>query len=105
PPFPPPPPSVSLPPPPPPPTSFPPPPGVSLPLPPSASLPPPPPAPLPALPLISDTLGNSADANPYAANQVWIMQISQENGRGRMNMDTGTELSVQKPGECYQGQQ
>lgn len=75
---PPPPPPVSLPPPPPPPTSFPLPPGVSLPLPPGvslppppapASLPPPPPASHPAPPPISDTLGNSADANPYASNQ------------------------------------
>ncbi|GKA47507.1 putative ribonuclease H-like domain-containing protein [Tanacetum coccineum] len=34
--------------------------------------------------------------------QVRILQKSQENGHNRTNTDTGTELSVQKPGECYQ---
>ncbi|GJU58285.1 retrovirus-related pol polyprotein from transposon TNT 1-94, partial [Tanacetum coccineum] len=34
-----------------------------------------------------------------------ILQKSQENGQSRTNTDTGTELSVQKPGECYHGQQ
>ncbi|GJW10944.1 hypothetical protein Tco_1576771 [Tanacetum coccineum] len=31
-----------------------------------------------------------------------ILQKSQENGQNRTITDTGTELSVQKPGECYQ---
>nr|GEU56298.1 hypothetical protein [Tanacetum cinerariifolium] len=66
------------------PISHPPPPGVSHPPPPpSASLPPPPPAPLPAPPPISDTLGNSADANPYAANQ---------NGDGDLQQSTSQSV-------------
>ncbi|GJT73016.1 hypothetical protein Tco_1032302 [Tanacetum coccineum] len=36
------------------------------------------------------------------APYVRILQKSQENGQNRTNTDTGTELSVQKPGECYQ---
>ncbi|GJW25401.1 reverse transcriptase domain-containing protein [Tanacetum coccineum] len=35
-------------------------------------------------------------------DQVRIMQKSQENGQNRTVTDTGTELSVQEPGECYQ---
>ncbi|GJV11504.1 hypothetical protein Tco_1353045 [Tanacetum coccineum] len=34
--------------------------------------------------------------------QVRILQKSQENGHNQTNTDTGTELSVQNPGECYQ---
>ncbi|GKE85666.1 hypothetical protein Tco_1559408, partial [Tanacetum coccineum] len=33
---------------------------------------------------------------------VRISQKSQENGQNRTNTDTGTELSVQEPGEFYQ---
>ncbi|GJV79950.1 hypothetical protein Tco_1515820 [Tanacetum coccineum] len=35
-------------------------------------------------------------------NLVRIMQESQENGQNRTVTDTGRELSVQEPGECYQ---
>ncbi|GJQ98677.1 ribonuclease H-like domain-containing protein [Tanacetum coccineum] len=37
-----------------------------------------------------------------ATGQVRILQKSKENGQNRTITDTGTELSVQKPGECYQ---
>ncbi|GKB47069.1 hypothetical protein Tco_0897822, partial [Tanacetum coccineum] len=37
-----------------------------------------------------------------AGSSVRILQKSQENGQNRTITDTGTELSVQKPGECYQ---
>ncbi|GJY87403.1 putative reverse transcriptase domain-containing protein [Tanacetum coccineum] len=37
--------------------------------------------------------------------KVRILQKSQENGQSRTNTDTGTELSVQKQGESYHGQQ
>ncbi|GKD27792.1 hypothetical protein Tco_1234006, partial [Tanacetum coccineum] len=36
---------------------------------------------------------------------VRIMQKSQENGQNWTNTYTGTEKSVQEPGECYQGHQ
>ncbi|GJV41752.1 hypothetical protein Tco_1420192 [Tanacetum coccineum] len=39
---------------------------------------------------------------PVMLAQVRILQKSQENGQIRTITDTGTELSVQKPGECYQ---
>ncbi|GJY13866.1 hypothetical protein Tco_0383175 [Tanacetum coccineum] len=38
-------------------------------------------------------------------NSVWILQKSQESGQSRTNTDTGTELSVQMLGECYQSTQ
>ncbi|GJR99858.1 hypothetical protein Tco_0316367 [Tanacetum coccineum] len=55
----------------------------------------------------ASTSSTQTDKAPVIMTQtitpkVRILQKSQENGQSRTNTDTGTELSVQEPGECYQ---
>ncbi|GKA93943.1 hypothetical protein Tco_0815929 [Tanacetum coccineum] len=54
----------------------------------------------------ASTSGTQTDKAPVydsdGSAEVRILQKSQENGQSRTNTDTGTELSVQEPGECYQ---